>query len=170
MAEGAVVSGQKRAPVMFLIAVLGFIIFALVNLASIPNYAFVDAVFPLFVASVSFVAGLTLLVQMMLKPESDAVFADRAAEAEEYDMRFKLWPTLGWFAGLLLATSLVGFILALAGFLVLFFHFRAQVTPFKTMLLSVSGVIFMCWMAWLLNRDFPSGLLQHYVALPWPLT
>ena len=170
MAEGAVVSGQKRAPVMFLIAVLGFIIFALVNLASIPNYAFVDAVFPLFVASVSFVAGLTLLVQMMLKPESDAVFADRAAEAEEYDMRFKLWPTLGWFAGLLLATSLVGFILALAGFLVLFFHFRAQVTPFKTMLLSVSGVIFMCWMAWLLNRDFPPGLLQHYVALPWPLT
>ncbi len=106
----------------------------------------------------------------MLKPESDAVFADRAAEAEEYDMRFKLWPTLGWFAGLLLATSLVGFILALAGFLVLFFHFRAQVTPFKTMLLSVSGVIFMCWMAWLLNRDFPPGLLQHYVALPWPLT
>jgi len=170
MAEGAVVSGQKRAPVMFLIAVLGFIIFALVNLASIPNYAFVDAVFPLFVASVSFVAGLTLLVQMMLKPESDAVFADRAAEAEEYDMRFKLWPTLGWFAGLLLATSLLGFILALAGFLVLFFHFRAQVTPFKTMLLSVSGVIFMCWMAWLLNRDFPPGLLQYYVALPWPLT
>ena len=60
MAEGAVVSGQKRAPVMFLIAVLGFIIFALVNLASIPNYAFVDAVFPLFVASVSFVAGINL--------------------------------------------------------------------------------------------------------------
>ncbi len=46
MAEGAVVSGQKRAPVMFLIAVLGFIIFALANLASIPDYAFVDAVFP----------------------------------------------------------------------------------------------------------------------------
>ena len=170
MAEGAVVSGHKRAPMMFLIAVLGFIIFALVNLASIPDYAFVDAVFPLFVASVSFVAGLTLLVQMMLKPESDVVFADRAAEAEEHDMRFKLWPTLGWFAGLLLATSLVGFILALAGFLVLFFHFRAQVTPFKTMVFSVSGVIFMCWMAWLLNRDFPPGLLQLYVALPWPLT
>ncbi len=170
MAEGAVTSGKKRAPMVFLMAVMGFIIYALVNLASIPDYAFVDAVFPLFVASVSFVAGLILFVQMMLKPEGDAVFADRAAEAEEQEMRFKLWPTLGWFAGLLLATSLVGFILALAGFLVLFFHFRAQLKPFQTVILSVAGVVFMCGMAWLLNRDFPPGLLQHYVTLPWPLT
>ena len=170
MAEGAVTSGKKRAPMVFLMAVMGFIIYALVNLASIPDYAFVDAVFPLFVASVSFVAGLILFVQMMLKPEGDAVFADRAAEAEEQEMRFKLWPTLGWFASLLLATSLVGFILALAGFLVLFFHFRAQLKPFQTVILSVAGVVFMCGMAWLLNRDFPPGLLQHYVTLPWPLT
>ena len=170
MAEGAVTSGKKRAPMVFLMAVMGFIIYALINLASIPDYAFVDAVFPLFVASVSFVAGLILFVQMMLKPEGDAGFADHAAEAEEQEMRFKLWPTLGWFAGLLLATSLVGFILALAGFLVLFFHFRAQLKPFQTVILSVAGVVFMCGMAWLLNRDFPPGLLQHYVTLPWPLT
>ena len=170
MAEGAVTSGKKRAPMVFLMAVMGFIFYALTNLASIPDYAFVDAVFPLFVASVSFVAGLILFVQMMLKPEGDAVFADRAAEAEEQEMRFKLWPTLGWFWGLLLATSLVGFILALAGFLVLFFHFRAQLKPFQTVILSVAGVVFMCGMAWLLNRDFPPGLLQHYVTLPWPLT
>ena len=170
MAEGAVSSGKKRAPMVFLMAVLGFIMFALINLASIPDYAFVDAVFPLFVASVAFVAGLVLLVQMMLKPEGDAVFADRAAEAEEQDMKFKLWPTLAWFGGLLLATSLVGFILALAGFLLLFFHFRAQLPPLRTIVLSAAGVLFMCGMAWLLNRDFPPGLLQHYVTLPWPLT
>ena len=170
MAEGAVSSGKKRAPMVFLMAVLGFIMFALINLASIPDYAFVDAVFPLFVASVAFVAGLVLLVQMMLKPEGDAVFADRAAEAEEQDMKFKLWPTLAWFGGLLLATSMVGFILALAGFLLLFFYFRAQLPPLRTIVLSAAGVLFMCGMAWLLNRDFPPGLLQHYVTLPWPLT
>ena len=170
MAEGAVSSGKKRAPMVFLMAVLGFIMFALINLASIPDYAFVDAVFPLFVASVAFVAGLVLLVQMMLKPEGDAVFADRAAEAEEQEMKFKLWPTLAWFGGLLLATSMVGFILALAGFLLLFFHFRAQLPPLRTIVLSAAGVLFMCGMAWLLNRDFPPGLLQHYVTLPWPLT
>jgi len=115
-------------------------------------------------------AGLVLLIQMMLKPETDAVFADRSADAEEHEMPYKLWPTLGWFAGLLLATGLVGFILALVGFLLLFFHFRARISPLLTVTLTVSGTLFICAMAWLLNRDFPPGLLQHFVSLPWPLT
>jgi len=38
------------------------------------------------------------------------------------------------------------------------------------LVLSAIGMAFMCFMAWLLNRDFPPGLLQHYVDLPWPLT
>ncbi len=154
----------------FLLAVLGFILFALFNTASIPNYAFVDAVFPLFVASVSVVAGVILLVQMMLRPETDAVFADRSTDAEERAMLYRLWPTLGWFAGLLIATCLVGFILALVGFLLLFFHFRARISPLFTLALTVSGTIFICMMAWLLNRDFPPGLLQNFISLPWPLT
>ena len=170
MAEGAVESGRKRAPMMFMIAVLGFIIYALANVASIPDYAFVDAVFPMFVASVSLVAGLILMVQMMIKPEGDAVFADRIQDKEEMEMTHGLWPTLAWFAGLLVATSIFGFIIALAGFLLLFFHFRAQLAAFKVFVFSASGVAFMCAMAWLLNRDFPAGLLQHYVSLPWPLT
>ena len=169
-AEGAVASGRKRAPMVFLFAVMGFIVFALVDLATIPDYAFVDAVFPLFVASVSFVAGLVLLVQMMLKPEGDAVFADRAVDAEESAMRFRLAPTLAWFGGLLLATALLGFILALAGFLLLFFSVRARLSFVRVAVLSIAGVVFMCAMAWLLNRDFPPGLLQYYMGLPWPLT
>ena len=169
MAEGAVPSGAKRAPFIFLMAVLGFIIYALINTASIPSYAFVDAIFPVFVASVSLAAGMVLFIQMMLKPEQDALFADRSADAEEQQLHHGLWPTLAWFAGLLIATALLGFILALAGFLLCYFYFRARVTPLKTLLFSAAGIIFMITMAWLLNRDFPPGLLQHYVSLPWPL-
>ena len=69
----------------------------------------------------SLTAGLILFIQMILRSEQDAVFADRAADEEERNMDFKLWPTLSWFAGLLIMTSLVGFILALIIFLLLFF-------------------------------------------------
>ena len=34
----------------------------------------------------------------------------------------------------------------------------------------VPGIAFMLGMAWLLNRDFPPGLLQEYADLPWPFT
>ncbi|MCY4195883.1 MAG: tripartite tricarboxylate transporter permease [Rhodobacteraceae bacterium] len=168
-AEGKVASGGKRAPLMFLLAMIGFIVYALIDTASIPGYAFVDAIFPVFVASVSLVAALVLLVQMMLKPETDDVFADREAGDEAKEMRFGLWRTLAWFAGLLLATSLFGFMIALTGFLLLFFHLRACVNPFRTITLSALGILFIMFMAWLLNRDFPQGLLQTMTTLPWPL-
>jgi len=108
-------------------------------------------------------------VQMMLKPETAPVFADREKDAEAKEMRYGLWQTLAWFAGLLLATSVFGFIIALAGFLLLFFHFRAKVAPLQVIVLSIMGVGFIMFMAWLLNRDFPPGLLQAYTTLPWPL-
>lgn len=168
LAEGKVSSGAKRAPVIFLLCLTAFAAYALVDAWRIPNYAFVDAVFPLFVSSITLLCGLILLVQMRFTPESSSLFADREHDQSE-TYRFGLWGTLRWFAGLLLLTSLVGFILALTAFLLSFFRLRAGASWLKTFILSGAGVLFMCFMARMLNRDFPPGLLQSYVTLPWPL-
>ena len=169
LAEGQVESGGKRAPMIFLLGLMCFVGFALINTASIPDYAWVDAVFPVFVSSITFIGGMIILVQMMLKPENDIVFADRERGGEDTDMAFKLWPTLGWFAALLVMTSLLGYIIALAIFLLIFFRLRARLDWFRVFGFAGAGVFFMCFMASLLNRDFPPGLLQHLVNLPWPL-
>ena len=168
-AEGDVQSGAKRAPLVFLLCVIGFVLYALIDAATIPSYAFVDAVFPLFIAGASLACGLVLLVQMRLKPETDPLFADREHFDPEGESGYGLWQTLAWFAGLLTLTALVGFIAALAIFLPAFFFIRAEIAKVKTFVLSACGVCFMCFMAWLLNRDFPAGLLQAHFDLPWPL-
>jgi TctA family transporter len=36
-------------------------------------------------------------------------------------------------------------------------------------LYAICGIAFMCFMAAMLNRDFPAGQLQNYLQLPWPL-
>lgn len=167
MAEGKVNSGGKRAPLIFLLAVLAYLLVAYTNAAMIPDYAKADRVFPTFVAGVSIVACVVLLIQMMLRPETHPLFADR--EAEE-DSRHGLWSTLAWFAGLLILTSLVGFILALTVFLLLFIRLRAGRSWGFAAAYTAVGIAFICFMAGLLNRDFPAGLLQSYVDLPWPLT
>ena len=169
-AEGDVESGSKRSPLIFLLFVIGCVAYALYDAASIPSYAFVDAIFPLTVAIISLMCGLVLLVQMRLKPETDPLFADREMHDPEGENKYGLWQTLIWFAGLLVLTSLIGFILALAIFLLLFFSVRAGQSWLRTLLLSAVGIGFMCFMAWLLNRDFPPGLLQSAYTLPWPLT
>ncbi|MBB3711789.1 TctA family transporter [Limimaricola variabilis] len=168
-AEGEVPTGSKRAPLVFLMVVMGYVIAALINANAIPDYNMTDKVVPLVVGGVTLAACLVLLMQMMRRPESDAVFADKEMAGEDADAPHGLWGTLAWFAGLIAATWVVGFILALAGFLVSFFRIRAGCGWGKTLLLSAGGIAFMCLMASALNRDFPPGLLQDAIDLPWPL-
>ncbi len=169
-AEGDSVIGNKRAPLVFLLAVTGFIIYALIDAASIPDYAATDRVFPVFVASVSLVGALILIGQMMVVHEGHVIFADREKASEKTSNIYGLWPTLGWFALLLILTALVGFVLALAIFLILFFKLRAGLGGLYSMTLTACGLVFICGMAYVLNRDFPQGVLQNYLTLPWPLT
>jgi len=169
MAEGDVKSGSKRAPLVFLLVVTGYIAYALIDAASIPSYSR-DRVFPIFVASVCLVGCAFLIIRMMLKPETDTIFADRERSGEDADATHGLWPTLGWFAALLLLTSAFGFILALGVFLFTFMMMRARVGVVFSLGYTAAGIAFICTMAWMLNRDFPPGLLQEYFDLPWPLT
>lgn len=170
LAEGDVPSGGKRAPLTFLLVILGFIAYALYDAATIPDYAWTDRVFPVFITSVSLIGALALLVQMMLAPETHTLFADRETGAEAESDVYGLWPTLAWFAALLIVTAITGFIIALAAFLLSFLRIRAGLSWAQTAIYSTAGVVFMLGMAWLLGRDFPPGLLQSYFDLPWPFT
>ena len=124
----------------------------------------------MFVAGVSIVGCVYLVARMILRPETDTIFADREVNSEDADTAHGLWPTLEWFAFLLALTSLLGFILALAVFLVSFLRIRAAVSWRFVGIYAASGILFMCALAPLLNRDFPPGLLQELVELPWPLS
>jgi putative tricarboxylic transport membrane protein len=35
---------------------------------------------------------------------------------------------------------------------------------------AAGGIAFILFLAWVLGRDFPPGLLQSYADLPWPFT
>jgi len=145
------------------------VVAALLNANSIPDYNMTDKIVPLVVGGITLAALLILLVQMILRPETDAVFADKELAGEDADAPYGLWGTLAWFVGLIVATYFVGFILALLGFLVVFLRVRAQAAWPKALILTAAGIALMCVMAGALNRDFPPGLLQDAVDLPWPL-
>ena len=169
MAEGEVQSGSKRAPIIFLLVILAYVVTALLNANAIPDYNMTDKIVPLVFGGITLVALLFLLGQMILRPEGDTIFADKEAAGEDADAPYGLWGTLAWFLGLIVATYVLGFILALAGFLVTFLRVRAQAPWPKTLILTASGIALMCVMGGALNRDFPPGLLQDAVDLPWPL-
>jgi len=63
MAEGAVESGAKRAPMVFLLAVLAYLLVAFVDAASIPDYAAADRVFPRFFSGVAIIGCLLTFIK-----------------------------------------------------------------------------------------------------------
>ncbi len=169
MAEGEVQSGSKRAPIVFLLVILAYVVTALLNANAIPDYNLTDKIVPLVIGGITLAALLILLAQMILRPEGDTIFADKEMAGEDADAPYGLWGTLAWFAGLIAATYVLGFVLALAGFLTTFLRVRAQATWPKTLALTAAVIALMCVMGGALNRDFPPGLLQDAVDLPWPL-
>lgn len=166
--EGIVETGKKRAPLIFLLSMLAYTIASWINAYQITLMS--DKIFPVTISTVGIVALSILLIRMIRAPEDDVVFADREAGGEDAEAPNGLWSTLAWFMGLLGLTALFGFIIALSIFTLTFFRVRAQLSWVRTLILSASGVAFMCFIASTLHRDFPPGLLQAFFKLPWPLT
>lgn len=166
--EGEVSTGKKKAPMIFLLALLTYTSIALINASLIDLTS--DKIFPVTIATVGVIALVLLLIKMMISPEGDTLFADSETGKEGLEAPYGLWGTLGWLGLLLLLTSLLGFILALGFFLLLFFRIRAGLNWLQVYFFTSLGLVFMCFFAYILNRDFPPGLLQEFFRLPWPLT
>lgn len=169
MAEGQVEAGGKRAPLVFLMVVFAYLLTATINAAMIPSYNMTDKIVPMVIGSMGLLCCLGVFVEMIRKPEGDVVFADKEVAGDDAEAPHGLWRTLAWLAGLIVLTGLLGFILALILFLFAFFTIRAGLSKTRSFALTGGGVLFICLMAWLLNRNFPPGLLQDMVNLPWPL-
>ena len=161
-------TGTKRAPLVFLICITAYLLIAWIDAISISHMG--DKIFPVTVGAVTLIGCFVLLIRMMVKPEGDTLFADLDHGEEDGTAPHGLWTTLAWFAFLLILSSLLGFILALAIFLIVFLRMRAGVSWERTAFLSAAGIGFICFLAGTLGRDFPPGLLQEFVDLPWPLT
>lgn len=165
--EGEVESGGKRAPMLFLLVIMAYVAAAFANAATISDQLITDKIFPMLIGGITMLACLALLVQMIRRDERDLVFADGESAPDQFP--YSLWSTLTWFGALLVLSALVGFIAALAVFLTKFLIFRARIDISRALFLTGCGIAFICVLAWYLNRDFPPGLLQNYMTLPWPL-
>jgi hypothetical protein len=161
-------TGGKRAPLVFLLSTVAYLAVAWVDALTIHRVG--DKIFPVTVGLVTLVCGLVLLLRMIRAPEGHALFADMEKGGEDASAPHGLWATLGWFAFLLVLSSLLGFVIAATAFFIAFLRVRAQVSWQRTVVLTALSIGFICFLASTLGRDFPPGLLQEFVRLPWPLT
>jgi len=161
-------TGAKRAPVIFLLCITAYIAVSVWDASTITRFG--DKIFPLVVGIVTLAGCFALLIRMRLSPETDEAFIDLEAGGSDAEAPQGLWWTLSWFLGLLVMTFIFGLVIALCLFLLLFFRIRGGLSWVASTLYMAGGVAFILFLAGVLGRDFPPGLLQAYFDLPWPFT
>lgn len=158
---------QKRGSMIFATVIAALLGFAFVNALLIGPL--IDKVFPALVSGVALAFVLLTVWQMRIAPITHPVFHDEEQHGEDAKSESGLMPVLGYFLALVGMTALFGFIIASSIFFITFLRFRADTSWLRAIIMAVLGIGGLVALAAILNRDFPHGLLQTVVDLPWPL-
>jgi putative tricarboxylic transport membrane protein len=153
---------DARPQLLFALCMLAAFAYAVYDLLRV---SFLAQAFPMAIAVLG-LAGAAFVVW--------GVFGRRGAlsfdtEAEPPPGMTSLGHYFLWLGGLLAASALVGFVLGLALFFAAFLHFKARAPLWRNALLTAAAVLFLAAMSYVFVLDFPRGVLQEQVDMPWPL-
>jgi TctA family transporter len=145
-----------------LFALVPVVVFAALALDA-ARHSFLGAVFPFTIAALMLPVALYIPARLAFARNTGALRHD----AEEGATR-GFWTYLGWFAALILASVLVGFLLASILFFLAFLRIASGCSWRLTLLLTAIANLALVGVAQFMTLDFPPGLLQSVVDLPWP--
>ncbi len=163
------VSRAERMP-QIAFAVMMLIVFAYGVLSSYP-LSFLGSVFPLATSALMLFFTSFIVWKLWSGDAGHSTHYDQELAAKvkgEHDGK-SVWPSVAWFALLFGLTTLVGFILSLAIFITGFLVTRTSLGWGRSLVYTAVCIGFMSTVGHYMTLDFPSGLLQRMVELPWPL-
>ncbi|MGH8724643.1 MAG: tripartite tricarboxylate transporter permease [Burkholderiales bacterium] len=146
---------------LLMVAVFAYAVF------DVLRWSFLAKAFPLAVALMALAGALYVAAVIFRGPRASAVIFDTEAQARPG--MASMGHYFAWFAGLLAVSALAGFVIGLALFFAAFLHFKARAPAGRNAILTASAVVFLAAMSHIFVLDFPRGLLQEFVEMPWPL-
>ena len=134
------------------------------------QHTFLGRIFPLGVTVVGLIFAAILLWHLWTGHEDHPAFFDYEIVGDHVGQEGTGWLWAGplWLAGLVAGTALVGFYAAMILFFVAFLQIRARVSWAMTAAMTAGAAAVVLGLAWMLSLNFPRGLLQDLVDLPWP--
>jgi putative tricarboxylic transport membrane protein len=165
---GGLSRADRLPQIVFSVVVLALFAY---GLASSYPLSFLGAVFPTATSALMLCFTAFVLWKQLRAEPGHSTHHDQELAAKlkgEHDGK-SVWPSLAWFAFLFGLTTLVGFILSLAIFIVSFLVTRTSLGWLRSWVYAAVCIGFMAGIGHYMTLDFPSGLLQSMVELPWPL-
>ena len=168
--EAAAIERPQRSP-QLLFASLAALAFAVGLIDSI-GLSFLGSVFPLALNALMLVLALVVIWKLWQGDPSDRAIEDQELALPEGVPRPKRSAEFYFLAilGLLALAALVGFFLAVVIFFLAFMLGIARVRLPTAAILAGAAAAFLAVMSYVMVLDFPRGLLQSLIELPWPLS
>jgi len=128
------------------------------------------AVYPLFAGFLGLVFLVPLGIQMARAKEASIAFYD--SEREDIDDAVEQRSSeyyLACLLGMLGISALFGFVIGIATFIYLFVFFKARVGHLGSAVSAGAFIMLLGTLSHFMTLEYPEGILQSYVTLPWPL-
>ncbi|MEZ5730658.1 MAG: hypothetical protein R3E48_23415, partial [Burkholderiaceae bacterium] len=167
--EVEVARPARRWPqIVFVTLIVAALLFAL---WSTYGLSFLGKVFPASMATLTLPFALWLLVSLGTGPRQSTANHDQEQTGEHVGNPevANVWTSVAWFALLFGLTGLVGFVMALVVFMMAYLIMRTRLGLAGSIAYTAVAIGGMAALGHFLTLDFPAGLLQSYVELPWPL-
>lgn len=156
---------DRKPQLIFLGLIIAFVAFAVYETSQL---IFLARVFPLSVALITLVLLLAVLAFALRDRPSYVLHdAEREWSAEERPAH-SILHYQSWILGLLAAVGVFGFVLGIFVYITIFLRVKAQVAWFKAALGAAGAVVVLSVLSRILVLDYPAGLLQMLVDMPWP--
>jgi TctA family transporter len=163
--DGPHAPAGRTPQLVFLGAITACVLYAIYEMTRL---TFLAKVFPMSVALIT-LALLTAVFAWALRDRPSYVLNDSEREWSAEDRpAHSMWHYQGWMLGLLAATALVGFVLGIFAFITVFLRVKAGVAWHKAALSASGAVAALSLLSHILVLDYPEGVLQRLVSMPWP--
>jgi TctA family transporter len=142
-----------------------FLAFTLMVLIDGVQKKFLAMLFPVSISAATLIGLIALMAMQLRRAGPSTVYYDLdhdPRESTHSNLHYLLW-----IGGMLGATALIGFPLALTAFIFVFTMVKAGGGIVRNALLALAGLAFLGVMAYFLVLKYPSGLLQEFIGLPW---
>jgi putative tricarboxylic transport membrane protein len=153
---------------LFLLFVMGVAIYAIVD---VWDRSLLTYVFPMTAGFVTLAFATAGLWQLSRPGADNALVFDSEYGSQKVENGFVEGPYhyVLWVAGFMLSTYLIGFILSIFLFFAVFLSVKSPARPLAIAIMAISATAVLCVISYVFVVDFPSGLLQTVVPLPWPI-
>ena len=130
---------------------------------------YLGKIFPISVGIFMITFCFIIGVQMYFGNTGAKVFHDAENLVKGKKEIRNQWLTIFWFISPLFLSIFIGFFVSIGFFVIIFLHKIAKKNKVFSILSGVLVWIFLSLISHFMVMDFPPGILQSYIELPWPL-